>query len=136
MTTYVIKQLRIQVAQNQNGENLIFKRGDQETQFEAVAALEEGGLKKMVISIPTVDLDVMAMMQITAGRLLYIETDTELTVKLDDVADTGVLVTPVVTASASTKPAMLYMEGDFTHVYISIAGTSGSANVVVGIVGA
>lgn len=136
MTTYLTRQLRIAVAQDRSYQNLVFRRGDKEIKFNAVTVLEEAGLAKLVIPIPTVDKDLMEGQEITAGRLLYLETDTELTVKLGTVGDTGIVVKPLVTADADEKPGVLYLEGNFTHVYVSIAGASGNANVIFGVVGA
>jgi len=136
MTTYVTKQLRIKVAEQQNGENLIFQRGDRETKFEAVAALDEAGLQRFVIPLPASDKDLMAGLEITTGRLLYIETDTELLIKLANVADTGFVVKPMIDESASEKPGMLYLEGEFSHVYVTPTGTTGDATVIFGVVGA
>jgi len=136
MSTYVTKQLRIAVAEDQGQQTLVFRRGDTETKFEAVADLNEAGLSKLVIPIPTTDKDLMEGQEITTGRLLYIETDTELLVKLADAADTGFIVKPLVTADASTKPGMLYLEGSFTKVLVTPAGVSGEANVIFGVAGA
>jgi hypothetical protein len=134
--TYVKRQIIVQVSENQNGENAVIKRGDRETKFDEVAALNEASFSKLVIPIPTVDKDLLQGEEITTGKILYLETDTELTVKLALTSDTGFTVKPVVTADAATKRGVLYLEGTFTHVYVSVAGTTGNANVLFGVVGA
>ena len=136
MTTYVKRQIIVQVSESKNGENVVMKRGDRETKFDEVAALNEATFSKKVIPIPTVDKDLLEGEEIAVGKILYLETDTELTVKLAATSDTGFKVVPVVTADAATKRGTLYLEGTFTHVYVSIAGTSGNANVLIGVVGA
>lgn len=136
MTTYITRQLRIMVAQNQSQLNLLFRRGDKEINFNAVAALNEAGLSKLVIPIPTVDKDLMESQEITTGRLLYLETDTELLVKLVDAGDTGIVVKPMIDAEATEKPGVLYLEGSFTKVLVTPAGSSGEANVIFGVAGA
>lgn len=136
MTTYVKRQIIVQISQKQNGEDLVFKRGDRETKFDAVAALEEGGLAKVIIPLPASDRDLMEGQEITTGRILYMEVNVETRVKLDDTGDTGFLVKPVVTADASTKPGVLYLEGTFTHVYVTPTGSSGNATIIFGIAGA
>jgi hypothetical protein len=136
MTTYVTRQVRLQVTEEQNGQGVLISRGGKDIKFEDVAELNEGGLTKFVLPIPTVDQDLMEGETITTGRILYIETDTEMTIKLDDVGDTGFIVKPLVAADASTKRGTLYLEGTFTHVYASVAGASGNANVIMGIAGA
>ena len=126
----------IQVAETMTGENELFRRGDRVTKFNALAALAEGEAKKYSIPIPTTDKDLIEGTTIAAGKILYIETDTEITVKLNDTADTGFKVKPLDDDEASNKPGVLYMETEFTHVYVTVAGTSGNANIFMGVVGA
>jgi len=136
MTTYVTRQVQVQVSERTSGENLIFKRGDRAAKFEALDTLNEARFEKYVLAIPTTDQDLMVGASISAGRILYIETDTEITIKLDDTTDTGFVVKPVPTTVTDDKRGVLYLEGNFTHVYATVAGASGSANVLIGIVGA
>ncbi len=137
MTTYITRQIQLAVSEQQNGQGQIFSRGNNiQTRFEAVAGLEEAEMKKYVIPIPTVDKDLLEGSTIASARILMIETDTEITVKLDAVGDTGFIVKPVVEDDSATKKGTLYLEGEFTHVYVSVAGASGSANVIMGVVGA
>ena len=136
MTTYMVKQLRIQASEDQNGQNLIFRRGDRETKFSAVSSIDEAGLSKLTIPLPTTNKDLMEGQDITTGKVLYLETDTELLVRLDAVGDTGFLVKPIVEDDASTKPGMLYLEGEFTHVYVTPTGSTGDAKVIFVIAGA
>lgn len=136
MTTYVTRQVQVQVAERSSGEGLIFKRGDRSAKFDALDTLNEARFEKYVLAIPTTDQDLMIGASITAGRILYIETDTEITVKLDDTTDTGFVVKPVPTTVTDDKRGVLYLEGNFTHVYATVAGASGSANILIGIVGA
>lgn len=135
MTTYIERQVIFRVSENQNGEGKIISRGDRSTRFDALDDLIEGELLKYVISAPTTDKDLLSGSTIAAARILYIETDVEIRVKLDDTADTGFLVTPVDSDNADTKRGTLYLEGNFTHVYVSVGGTT-DANVIMGVVGA
>lgn len=137
MTVYLKRQLHVEASQNANGRNSIFLRGDLPTRFSGVASLEEGGIQKVALSIPTTDQDLL-IDGIAAGKVLYVETDTEITVKLDDTSDTGFLVSPVDSSSSGLddSPGILYLETTFTHVYVSVAGSSGTANVIVAMLGA
>lgn len=134
MTTYVNRQVSVQVSENSNGENLIFRRGDRVTKFEEIAALNEACFSKFSLTLPVTNLDLLDGESIVAGKILYLETDKEMTVKLVDTSDTGFKVKPVVTTDA-TRRGTLYVEGEFSHVYVSISGT-GTANVLMGAVGA
>ena len=136
MSTYVTRQIQLTVAENQNGSNQIIKRGDTPTKFDAVAALEEVEFKKYVIALPETDKDLLAETTIGTAKILYIETDTELTVKLVTTGDTGFKVKPLVSDDAETKKGTLYLEGEFSHVYVTPTGSSGNANVTMGVVGA
>jgi len=136
MTTYVQRQAIIQVAEMRTGEKEIFRRGDRVTKFEELEALNECETKKYSVAIPETDKDLIEGTTITTGRILYIETDTEITVKLNNTTDTGFKVKPLVDSEGSNKPGTLYMESEFTHVYVTIAGASGNANIFMGVVGA
>lgn len=137
MTVFLKRQIAIEVTQTSSGRNPLFRRGDLPKKLSGLPSLEEGGLQKVAIPIPTVDLDLM-IDGIANGKVLYIETDTEITVKLDTTLDTGIVVAPLDSNNAdlSIVPGTLYLETTFSHVYISVAGVSGVANVVIGILGA
>ena len=136
MTTYFKRQVQAQLTEDQSGQRVLLRRGQSETAFNDIAALNEGGLLKFEIPIPTTDKDLMSGTEITTGKVLYLETDTELLVKLADVSDTGIVVKPLVDDEAITKPGVLYLEGEFTKVYVTPAGTTGNANVIFGVIGA
>jgi len=136
MTTYYTRQIRAQLSEDRSGQHVLLRRGQDETKFNEVTDLNESGLSKVVIPIPTTDKDLLDGHEITNGKVLYLETDTEILVKLDDTADTGVSVKPLVSDDASEKPGIMYLEGEFTHVYVSVAGTSGNATVIFGVIGA
>lgn len=133
--TYVTRQIQLQVAESQNGENLIIRRGDRPIKFDADDNLAEAKFEKFVLTLPVTNKDLMEGASIAAARILILETDTELTLKLADVGDTGITVKPVSTTDASTKKGTLYLEGNFTKAYVTIAGT-GEATVLIGVVGA
>ena len=132
--TYMIRQVQLRISEQANGEDLLFQRGDRPAKFDGVDDLAEVRAEKSVLTLPVVNQDLMVGSSIAVGRILYLETNSELEVRLDDVGDTGVVVKPVVAAEGSTKRGTLYLEGEFSHVYVSIGGT-GSAIVWVGIVG-
>lgn len=136
MTTYVTRQIRFLASEDQNGENQIIKRGDRETKFEAIDALAEGEFKKYVLALPITDKDLLEGSTIAEGKILYIETDTEMVIKLGTVGDTGFTVKPIVAADTEERRGVLYLESAFTHVYVTPVGSSGNANVIVGVVGA
>lgn len=133
---YVKRQIDLEASQSRNGQGTVLKRGGVQIRFDAVTDLNEGGLQKLVIPLPALDKDLMEGQEITTGRILYMETDTELVVKLDDTGDTGIIVMPVVEDSADSKPGTLYLDGSFSHVYVTPVGATGNATIVVGILGA
>ena len=136
MTTYITRQVQLDVSENQNGTGQVIKRGETPVKFEEVAELAEAEFKKYVIALPVTDKDLMEGTTIALAKILYLETDTELTVKLADVGDTGIKVKPLVTDDAATKRGTLYLEGEFTKVYVTPVGATGDANVIMGVVGA
>ena len=137
MTLYLKRQIFIEASQQANGRDLVLSRGSLMKRLSGLDEMEEGGARKVALSIPSVDVDLMAS-GIALGKILYIETDTEITLKLSTTSDTGITVTPVDPDNndLTEVPGTLYLEGEFTHVYVSVAGASGTANLVVGILGA
>lgn len=138
MPVYIKRRITLQASQKKSGGDMIFQRGDRDVSFDALDDLAECGLRKLAIPVPTTDLDLMDGEQVAAGKILFIETDTDITVKLNSAGATPIDVKPVIAADSAltSKPGVLYLEGVFDHVYLSVAGTSGSANVMVAIIGA
>jgi len=136
MTVFLKRNLVIEASQQQNGRDPILVRGGADKRISGVSTLDEGGLKKIALPIPSVDVDLM-MDSVASGRVLYLETDTEITVKLDSASDTGFTVKPLddTKSGLGNIPGTIYLETAFTHVYVTVAGTSGEANIVIGILG-
>ena len=134
MTTYITRQIFYKVSEQANGENLLIQRGDRSVKFDAVSALSEARSQRLTLTLPIVDQSIMSGSGIAVGKILMLETDTELTVKFDDTGNTGITVKPLVTADGSTKPGTFYIEGSFTNVFLNITGT-GTASVFAAIVG-
>lgn len=135
MTTYIQRQVQLQVAEDQSGRNQLIKRGyDAVTRFDAIAALKEAELKRYDLQAPLTDHDLLASTSISAGKILYIEANGPITIKLGTTGDTGIAITPL-DSSDTTKRAVFYYEGTFTHVYVTIGGTS-LVEVLMGVVGA
>jgi len=136
MTTYVTRQVQLAVNENQNGTGQVIKRGQTPTKFDGVNELAEAEFKKYVIALPETDKDLLEGSTIALAKILYIETDTELVVKLETTGDTGITVKPLVSDDNEEKRGTLYLEGEFTKMYITPTGASGNANVIMGVVGA
>lgn len=136
MTTYVTRQIQLSVAENQNGTGQVINRGERPTKFDEEDSLAEAEFKKYVIALPETDKDLLEGTTITLAKILYLETDTEMTVKLGTTGDTGFKVKPLVSDDAAEKRGTLYLEGEFTHVYVTPTGITGNANVIMGVIGA
>lgn len=131
MTAFITRQVEIKATEQQNGEGILISRGGRPTSISGLDALNEAELKKYVLAAPTVDKDLLEGSLVAIGRILYIETDQDITVKLADTTDTGIEVKPL----NSSTPGVLYLEGSFSKVYVSLAGTT-DANILMGVVGA
>ncbi|TRO54902.1 hypothetical protein E2P64_08150 [Candidatus Bathyarchaeota archaeon] len=136
MTTYITRQMQLLVTENQNGTGQVINRGERQTKFEEIDELAEAEFKKYVLALPVTDKDLLEGTTISLAKILYLETDTELTVKLETTGDTGFKVKPLVSDEASEKRGVLYLEGEFTKVYVTPVGTEGEANIILGVVGA
>lgn len=137
MSVYVKRRIYIEASQKKSGTDLILRRGEKDVSFDAIDELSECGLRKIAIPIPTTDLDLLDGEQISLGKILYIETDTEVSIRFISISDTPISIKPIIAEESglSYKPGALYMEGEFEHVYVSVSGASGTANLIVGIVG-
>ena len=134
MSTYVNRLVQLRVSEFSNGEGILINRGDRPVRFKEESFLSEVRMDRHVLTAPITDQDVMSGSGIAAGRILILETDTAITVKLESSTDTGIVVKPLVADTGVTRPGVFYLEGEFTKVLISIAGTD-TAVVRVGIVG-
>jgi len=134
MTTYVTRKIYLAVSEKQNGTDLLIKRGESEIKFNAVSDLDETRSERYVLTGPVTDKDLMEGSSISAGKILILETDTEILVKLETTSDTGITVKPVVADDSDTKRGTLYLEGNFDHLYVSFTGTD-DATILIGIIG-
>lgn len=133
--TYVRRQIKLVVSEDANSRKILINRGDSETRFDSLDVLAEVELAKKTISLPASNVDLMQGTTIQLARILYIETDTELLIKLDSLSDTGFKVKPIDTGDSDGR-GILYLEGSFTHAYVTPVGSTGEATVLVGVVGA
>lgn len=133
MTLFVNRKILFSVDELAGERGRIFQRGDSgEKKFKGLSDLAEVEIVKSQVSIPVTDQDLLAGTAITTAKILYVETDTELTLKLNSAGDTGVLLKPI----DENSKAVFYLEGEFSRVLISVAGTTGNANVLACMVGA
>ena len=130
---YISRNVKLVVSEDRNSGYLIWRSG-RDIKFEDLLALSEAKLTKQIISLPATDRDLLQGTSISVVKILYIETDTELLVKLESTGDTGFKVKPI-DSSDLTKKGTLYLEGDFSHVYVTPTGTTGDATVLMGVVG-
>lgn len=134
MTTYIQRQVQLQVSEEQGGRGQLIKRGDGMVRFDALAALKEAEFKRYDLTAPITNKDLLEGTAITAGKILYLETNGAITVRLGTTGDTAIPIAPLDSA-ISSKKAVFYYEGSFTHVYVSVAGTA-IVEVIMGVVGA
>lgn len=131
MALFVKRQFVITVAEAQNMQNPIISRGATEERFDSQVALAEATGGKLVIATGSVDEQLPLGAGIATGRFFYIESDVDLEVKIDDTANTAM----VVKVPASEKLARLAMDIEFAALYLSVPGTA-DANIVYAVIGA
>ena len=128
--TYIRRQLKLSVYR-------LISRGGRDARFENVDGLSEVSLANHVIAMPAIDVDLIQGTTISVAKILYIETDTEILVKLATVGDTGFVVKPLDGNDVTSgKKGSLYLEGEFTGLFVTPAGSVGDATVLVALVGA
>ena len=133
MSIYIRRQLQLKASQNSNMQNYILDRGNSvQDRIEAQAALAESIAGPIVVANATTDIQLSMGNGITTGRLFYLESDKNVTIKFNgtDAARALVLKVP-----ATGLMAVMYLDVEYTSVYLSNA-SGASANVYYAVVGA
>jgi len=129
MALYTTYQIKFSVALESGEKNFCFKRTDETTNkvVRTDLTVEESG--NLLLAANTADYS-LPMGKVATGKILFVEADQEITIKLEGEA-TGHKIKPV----SSTYKARLLLEGEFTVAPSVSCGTAG-ATVSYCIVGA
>lgn len=111
--------------------NPIIDRGASQDRIDAQTSLAESLSARIVVANSTTDLQLTMGAGLTTGRMFYIESDQNITIKFNGTDAARALNLKVPSTSVV---GILYMEIDFTSVYIS-NGSGTSANVYYAVVG-
>lgn len=131
MSLYINRQFRVTISEAKGLTDPVLSRGATEERINADTNLAEAAGGPLVIAAPQTDLEITFPPGLATGRMFYIESDQDLTIKFNNSANTGYTL-KVPTTSIRGK---WYMDIDFTSVYITLGGTT-DANVFYYIVGA
>lgn len=131
MSLYIRRNIVLQVSRDQGMKNASIRRGDALTYLNEVSTLAEAIDAAVVIPAPQTDMPLSFPPGITTGRMFYLETDTDLTIKFNGTDATRAIDVKV---PSSDVPGILLMDVDFSAVYLSLTGTT-AANVYFAIVG-
>lgn len=131
MSLYITRQLRLLVSESQQGTNPIVSRGGDEEKVSAQAALAEATSSLIVVAAAATDLQLPLGFGIVTGRLFYLETDQDITVKFGGTTVDRALLVKV---PQSGKIARMFLDISFTSVYVTNGGTV-AANVVYAVIG-
>jgi len=123
------------IDEDESGDGVLVKRGGAIETLDSLTGFEEAKAEKQVLAFDESDRDLMSGTSITTGRVLLLESFATIRVKLDDTTDTGIVVKPP-DSDDDTIPGKLYLEGEFTHIYVTPIGASDDVIVVVSVVGA
>jgi len=105
---YANYQVKISVALEADEKNISFQRSDETTNKVTRTDLEVEESGNLMLAALTSNYPV-PMGKVVTGKLLFIETDKEITVKLEGSA-TAIKLTP----SSDSYKARFFMEGSFT----------------------
>jgi hypothetical protein len=132
MSLYLRRQIMLKGSDSSGMGNPIIQRGDRFTQISAIAELAEAVGGSLVVPAPQTDMVLPFPPGATTGRMFYIESDLEITLKFNGVeADRGLVIKP----PSSTISAVVLLDIEFTSVYLTLGGTT-SANIYYAIIGA
>lgn len=133
MSLYIRRRLKVVASTNQNLSAPLISRGEglADERIEAETALAEGTGSQIVVAAGAVDESLPMGSGVVTGRMLLLESDQDIGVKLSGTGNTAItLKVPV-----SGVPARFVADVEFTSVHVSVPGTS-NANVFYGVIGA
>lgn len=133
MSLYIQRQLQLKAGQTATIQNPIIDRGNSGIdRISAQTHLAEATTGRIVLAAGATDTQIALGQGIATGRLFYLETDQDITVKLGGTEAARALSVKIpVDAVVGT----LYMDVEYTSVYLTNGGTS-DANLYYAIVGA
>jgi len=135
MTLYIVRQWKTIVSTNQSGTMPVITRGSDQAdeRFSAVTAIAEASAAQVVVPNTASDLELPLGSGIVTGRMLLIESDVDITIKLGGTEAERALALKVPVASSSK--ARLSADVQFTALYVTVPGAV-DANVYYAVVGA
>jgi len=131
MSLYITRQIRLLVSESQQGTNPIVSRGGDEEKVSAQTALAEATGSLIVVAPASTDVPLPMGSGIATGRLFYLEADQDITIKFGGTEAERAMSVKV---PQSGKLARMFLDIEFTSVYVTNSGTS-AANVVYAVIG-
>ncbi len=131
MSLYIKKQLQLRIAQDADWKQLAFVRGSEQSEVNAEVGLAESQGGQLLIPDGTTDLEIPLGPQITTGRLLYLSTDVQVSIKLNGAGNPALDLQP----PATDVPGEFYYDGEFTSLHLS-NGSGSDASIFFIVVGA
>lgn len=133
MSLYIHRQLQLKAGQTSTIQNPIIDRGNSGIdRISAQTHLAEATTGRIVLAAGATDTQITLGQGIATGRLFYLETDQDLTIKFGGTEADRALSIKVPLESVV---ATLYMDIEYASVYLTNGGTS-DANIYYAIVGA
>jgi len=132
MSLYTSRQFRLKSSVLQSLDNPVIDRGASEQKISGVAELAEATGSQIVVAAAATDEQLPMGSGIVTGRAFYMEADQDVTIKFGGTEADRALSVKV---PSTTYPAILYLDIEFTSVYITNAGTD-DANVFYAVIGA
>ena len=105
---YLTYQAKLKVSLESDEKNILFERSDETTNKVVRTDLKAESSGRLVLPATTADYP-LPMGKVATGKILYIETDAEISIKLDG-GSTATKIKPV----SATYKAKLLLESEFT----------------------
>lgn len=132
MSLYIRRRLKVVASTNQNLGTPLISRGESQTEerIEAQTDLAEGTGSQIVVAAAAVDEELPMGSGIVTGRMLIIESDQDIELKLSGIGNTAL---PVKVPVAGVL-ARLVADVEFTSIHVSVPGAT-DANIFYGVIG-
>jgi len=131
MALYLQRQFRLIVSAVQNMVNPLVERGGSGLELiNSVDELAEASGNSVLVPASQTDYQLAMPASISTGRLLYLETDQDLVIKLGGTeADRAISLK----VPSTTIKAVLYLDAEVTSIYVTTGVTA--TNVYYAVVG-
>lgn len=116
---YLQRRIQLRASDDQGFSNKLLDVGGSLERISELDDFSEVFSGSIKLTGPVTNTEIPLSPGLSSARILYIKTNKEISVKLDDTANSSIIVKPPQTGIDAT----FYLEGDFSAIYFSYTGS-------------